>query len=92
MCFLPRSSGGDNDTRIPSKVCGDHGDCHSLPGGNFSCSCHDGYTGERCRDGMSAGYYILGLVITVQHGLVIAYVPWLLHTWVGYDILWLVIK
>ncbi len=53
MCFLPLSSGGDNKTRVPSNICGDHGVCHSLPGGNFTCSCHGGYTGARCRDGMS---------------------------------------
>jgi hypothetical protein len=53
VCLLPRSSGGNNKTRVPSNICGDHGVCHSLPGGNFTCSCHEGYTGARCQDGMS---------------------------------------
>ena len=64
VCFLPLSSGGNNDTRIPSNICGDHGDCHSLLGGNFTCSCHDGFTGERCRDGMSEGVLLHMLIVT----------------------------
>ena len=50
VCWLPLSSGGDNQTRVSSNICGDHGDCHSLSGGNFICSCHAGYTGAQCRD------------------------------------------
>lgn len=53
VCLLPQSSGGDNETRVPSNICGDHGVCHSLPGGNFTCSCNEGYTGVQCRHGMS---------------------------------------
>ena len=53
VCWLPLSSSPTNNTgRIPSRICGNHGDCHSLPGGNFSCTCHKGYTGARCHDGM----------------------------------------
>ncbi|CAG0900462.1 unnamed protein product, partial [Cyprideis torosa] len=33
---------------IPSSICGDHGRCVSLAGGQFSCTCDPGYTGHFC--------------------------------------------
>ncbi|NP_001401828.1 protein jagged-2 isoform 1 precursor [Rattus norvegicus] len=34
----------------PSGVCGPHGHCVSLPGGNFSCICDSGFTGTYCHE------------------------------------------
>uniref|UniRef100_A0A452R808 Delta-like protein n=1 Tax=Ursus americanus TaxID=9643 RepID=A0A452R808_URSAM len=42
----PRAAGGV----APSGVCGPHGHCVSLPGGNFSCVCDSGFTGAYCHE------------------------------------------
>lgn len=34
----------------PSGICGPHGHCVSLPGGNFSCVCDSGFTGTYCHE------------------------------------------
>lgn len=34
----------------PSGICGPHGHCVSLPGGNFSCICDSGFTGTYCHE------------------------------------------
>lgn len=34
----------------PSGICGPHGHCVSLPGGNFSCLCDSGFTGTYCHE------------------------------------------
>ncbi|XP_036987920.2 protein jagged-2 isoform X1 [Artibeus jamaicensis] len=35
---------------VPPGVCGPHGRCVSLPGGNFSCICDSGFTGTYCHE------------------------------------------
>lgn len=35
---------------VPSGICGPHGHCVSLPGGNFSCICDSGFTGTYCHE------------------------------------------
>ncbi|XP_063296241.1 protein jagged-2 isoform X1 [Pelobates fuscus] len=38
---------------ISSNVCGPHGRCISLPGGNFTCSCDRGFTGAYCHENIN---------------------------------------
>ncbi|XP_040188234.1 protein jagged-2 isoform X2 [Rana temporaria] len=38
---------------ISSNVCGPHGRCISLPGGNFTCSCNRGFTGAYCHENIN---------------------------------------
>ncbi|XP_049467956.1 LOW QUALITY PROTEIN: protein jagged-2 [Panthera uncia] len=65
-CSVPREScpggacgvidgcGFESESRVagraPSGVCGPHGHCVSLPGGNFSCVCDSGFTGAYCHE------------------------------------------
>ncbi|XP_035238088.1 protein jagged-2-like isoform X1 [Anguilla anguilla] len=38
---------------ISSNVCGPHGRCISLPAGNFTCSCEQGFTGIYCHENIN---------------------------------------
>uniref|UniRef100_A0A8C1QM58 Delta-like protein n=1 Tax=Cyprinus carpio TaxID=7962 RepID=A0A8C1QM58_CYPCA len=38
---------------ILSNVCGPHGRCISQSGGNFTCSCHPGFTGTYCHENVN---------------------------------------
>ncbi|XP_043930303.1 protein jagged-2 [Protopterus annectens] len=38
---------------ISSNVCGPHGQCISLQGGNFSCACNSGFTGTYCHENIN---------------------------------------
>ncbi|CAJ0956914.1 unnamed protein product [Ranitomeya imitator] len=43
----------DDIRYISSNVCGPHGRCISLPGGNFTCSCNRGFTGAYCHENIN---------------------------------------
>ncbi|XP_048341641.1 protein jagged-2 isoform X2 [Sphaerodactylus townsendi] len=38
---------------ISSSVCGPHGRCISLPGGNFTCACEKGFIGAYCHENIN---------------------------------------
>uniref|UniRef100_W5MWB8 Delta-like protein n=1 Tax=Lepisosteus oculatus TaxID=7918 RepID=W5MWB8_LEPOC len=43
----------DGVRHISSNVCGPHGQCISQPGGNFTCSCDQGFTGIYCHENIN---------------------------------------
>ncbi|XP_055449110.1 protein jagged-2 isoform X1 [Psammomys obesus] len=43
-------AGSRTHSVAPSGICGPHGHCVSLPGGNFSCVCDSGFTGTYCHE------------------------------------------
>ncbi|KAL2082303.1 hypothetical protein ACEWY4_022121 [Coilia grayii] len=48
------ANGSEEGVRyISSNVCGPHGQCHSQPGGNFTCTCNKGFTGTYCHENIN---------------------------------------
>lgn len=47
-CKIAVLRNGTSSQLVDSKVCGDHGTCQNIEGGDFKCKCDQGFTGNHC--------------------------------------------